>query len=251
MTPDAINACAALVDRGDPDRFLAAMAAPVVQRGPLFVLYAFNLELARAPWVTREAIIAQMRLQFWRDVVALEEPKAHEVADPLQVLIRDGLPVGPLNAMIDAREAEIGTSAPFEDEAALWRYLEGTAGALMEASVQALGGPQSDAARSLGTAQGLANYLLAIPALEAAGRHPLPDGRPESLVSLARQARARLNAARPALRQLPRAALMAAWRADALLAQVEKAPQTVAQGLLGQSEFARRGSLLMRKLSGF
>ena len=64
-----LAACAAMVARGDPDRFLAVMAAPVTVRARLLPLYAFNLEVARAPWVTDEALIAEMRLQWWRDVV--------------------------------------------------------------------------------------------------------------------------------------------------------------------------------------
>ena len=64
-----VAACAELVQRGDPDRFLAVMAAPVGVRAQLLPLYAFNLEVARAPWVTQEPLIAEMRLQWWRDVV--------------------------------------------------------------------------------------------------------------------------------------------------------------------------------------
>ena len=72
MTFDAdLNACAAMVERADPWRFRAAMAAPVETRKLLFPLYAFNVEVARAPWVTQETMIAEMRLQWWRD--ALEE----------------------------------------------------------------------------------------------------------------------------------------------------------------------------------
>ena len=84
---DDLTACAQLVERGDPDRFAAAMAAPVRARAVLFPLYAFNLEVARAPWLTQESMIAEMRLQWWRD--ALEEIRAgglvrrHEVVTPL------------------------------------------------------------------------------------------------------------------------------------------------------------------------
>ncbi|MCA3454148.1 MAG: squalene/phytoene synthase family protein, partial [Rhodobacter sp.] len=87
-----VAACAALVQRGDPDRFMAVMAAPVAARAPLLVLYAFNLEVARAPWVTQEAMIAEMRLQWWRDTVAaMAGPgpvRAHEVATPLAEVVR-------------------------------------------------------------------------------------------------------------------------------------------------------------------
>lgn len=263
----ALAACAALVEHGDPDRFLAAMAAPRPARAPLLVLAAFNLELARAPWVTREPLIARMRLQFWRDVLAGEESAAHEVAGPVRALaIERALDPALLAAMIDAREAEIGVRAPFADEAALWAYLEGGAGALLALSVQALGGPKSGpesgpesgpvsaAVRGLGAAQGLANYLMAIPALEGAGRQPLPDGRPEAVAALARAGLVRIDAARTDLRALPkpaRPALLAAWRARAILAQAAARPGAVAAGDLGQSEFARRGSLLWRAWVGW
>ena len=248
MDKDAINACAALVERGDPDRFLAAMAAPVAARGALFVLYAFNLELARAPWVTAEPLIARMRLQFWRDVVALEEHKAHAVAAPLQGLIQGGLPVAPLNAMIEAREAEVGAQAPFAEAAALWAYLEGTAGALMQASVLALGGLESAAARDFGAAQGLANYLMAVPALTAAGKRALPGDAP--VAALARGGLERLSAARSGLIGLPRAALLAGWMAEPVLRIAAAQPERVAAGTLAPSEFSRRGRLLWQSWRG-
>ena len=249
MTPlpaDQVNACAALVQRGDPDRFLAAMAAPAAARGALFTLYAVNLELARAPWVTQEPLIARMRLQFWRDVLAMGEPHAHEVATPLQTLLRAGLPAAPLADMIDAREVEIGTTAPFADTAALWDSLEGTAGGRVRAASLALGGPDNGAARDLGAAQGLANYLLAVPALTAAGRRALPD--PGAVADLAREGLDRLARARSGLGALPKGARLAAWRVNPLLRQALRAPGRVAAGTLAQSEFARRGGLLCKSL---
>ena len=48
------EACAAIVEKADPDRFLSAMTAPPEGRALLFPLYAFNAEVARAPWVTSE-----------------------------------------------------------------------------------------------------------------------------------------------------------------------------------------------------
>ncbi len=38
------------VKTGDPDRYMATMAAKPPDREKLLVLYAFNLEIARAPW---------------------------------------------------------------------------------------------------------------------------------------------------------------------------------------------------------
>ena len=50
---DDMNACAQIVEKGDPARFRTVMAAPVEARLKLFPLYAFNVEVARAPYVTQ------------------------------------------------------------------------------------------------------------------------------------------------------------------------------------------------------
>ena len=112
----SLQACADLVERGDPDRFAAVMAAPMPLRARLWPLYAFNLEIARAPWVTKEPMIAEMRLQWWRDVVAESAPRAHEVAGPLQGLIGvAGLDVAVLDRMAAARVWDV-YEEPFEDQ---------------------------------------------------------------------------------------------------------------------------------------
>jgi phytoene/squalene synthetase len=173
-------ACAELVRKGDPDRFLAAMLAPMPARGYLFALHAFNLEIARAPWMSSEPMIAEMRLQWWRDV--LEEcfdgqpARRHEVAEPLVDTIRaTGLSRRPLDAMIDARRRDIAKNPMTPDEA--FAYADDTAGNLMTLAVKALGveGEARHAARFLGQAQGTANFGKSLPRLYAAGWRAL-DG---------------------------------------------------------------------------
>jgi phytoene/squalene synthetase len=254
----SVDACAALVERGDPDRFAAAMAAPVAARGRLFVLYAFNLEVARAPWVTKEPMIAEMRLQWWRDVVAEagagKPARAHEVAGPLAGLIREaGLPVAVLDRLAEARRWDVYRD-PFEDRAALDAYLEDTGGGLMWLAGLALGaGAAAEGAlRALGWASGLAAFLRAVPELEARGRVPLVDGRPEAVAALAHEGLARIAAVRGGLRRLgaARAATIAAWQAEGLLRLAAAEPGRVAQGTLSLSEFGRRFGLLRAGLRG-
>ena len=60
---------ARLVERGDPERWRTAMTAPP-RRAGLMALYAFNLEIARAPWVASEPMLAEIRLRWWRDALA-------------------------------------------------------------------------------------------------------------------------------------------------------------------------------------
>lgn len=248
-------ACAALVERGDPDRFAALMAAPPAARAPLAVLYAFNLEVARAPWVSKEPMIGEMRLQFWRDVVA-DAPegriRAHEVAGPLAELIRaKGLPGDLLDGIVAARRHDLYPE-PFDDQAALDAYLEDTAAGLMWASALALGAPAKAEAlvRAWGWAAGLVAYLRAVPELEARGRLPLVDGRAEAVAALARRALARLDGYGAGPKGLAAAALLPAWQTRALLHQIATEPQRVAEGSVGLSDFSRRWRLVKAAFVG-
>lgn len=170
-----LSACAALVRRHDPDRFLAALFAPAARREALFTLYAFNHELARAREVTREPTLALIRLQWWREVVEGVR-KRHEVAAPLSDAIAQGLLVPEdLLGMIEGREAEAEPAIP--DRAAWRAYLAATAGGVMAAAGRALGaeGAMLARLRVLGTAHGVAGQLRNVPALARAGRVLLPE----------------------------------------------------------------------------
>lgn len=252
----SIDACAALVARADPDRFLAAMSAPPAARAMLFPLYAFNVEVARAPWVTEEPMIAEMRLQWWRDaveeIVAGKPPRAHEVVGPLaQVIRRHDLPVALFDQLVAARRWDI-YKEPFEDEDHFDEHVDRTAGHLLWLSCLALGADAvlEGPVREIGRAAGVANWLIAVPALEARGRVPLIDGRPEGIRVLAQMALKRLQAARGADFGTTVPALRACWRAPAILRQAARDPARVAAGALGTSEFRRRGSLVVKTALG-
>lgn len=223
------------------------MAAPLRARRVMFALFAFNLEIARAPWVTDEPMLAEMRLQWWRDVVTGDTAPAHDAAGPLRRLIQeDGLPPALLLQAIDARRWDI-RRAPFADWPAFDAHLDASSGALFGAGAAALGAsPDDPALRDVAWAGGLARWLLAVPELEARGRLPLPDGRPEAVRDLARRGLARLARARGARFGAATPLLRACWQAGPILRQAANAPERVAAGALGQSEFARRAGLLWR-----
>lgn len=253
-----IQACAALVERGDPDRFAATMAAPPKARENLFPLYAFNLEVARAPWVTTEPLIAEMRLQWWRDVVAAPASGAalaHEVAGPLHHVIHTkNLPVATLDKLVAARRWDIGQN-PFLTIDDLSDYLENTGAALMWLAAKALNAPDTaeQTARQAGWATALANYLRAVPDLTQRGRVPLPDASQQAIATLARTGLDRLTAAQKGRANIPRhaaAALFPAWQTRALLSRAATDPAAVGEGRLQQSEFAKRGGLAWRGLTG-
>ncbi|MEI6100030.1 MAG: squalene/phytoene synthase family protein, partial [Alphaproteobacteria bacterium] len=162
-----LQACAALVERADPDRFAATMAAPPAARAALWPLYAFNIEVARAPWVTNEPLIAEMRLQFWRDTLTAPSPRAHEVAGPLHALCVQTRGLGDLlDQVIVARRHDI-TREAFVNATAFDAYIEDTSATLLWAAALTLQAPPAaeTAFRALGWATGLASYLRAVPAL--------------------------------------------------------------------------------------
>ena len=251
-----VTACAALVERGDPDRFIAVMAAPAHARALLFPLYAFNLEVARAPWVTEEPLIAEMRLQWWRDVIenaASGVARAHEVAGPLHSLIRDvGLPVEVMDRLIAARCWDIHRD-PHPDLGALESYIEHTGAGLMWLAARALGAPDAaeSAVRAFGWASAAAGYLRAVPDLLARGRRPLPEGVPPE--DIARIGLDRLRKARAERGTIPRSAtpaLLVGWQAAGLLRLAAAEPSRIGTGQLALSEFVRRGGLIRAALTG-
>lgn len=231
----SFEACARLVERGDPVRFRATMAVPVAARRVLFPLYAFNLEVARAPWVTKEAMIAEMRLQWWRDVlgeIAAGGPvRSHEVTDALAEVL-DPQGARDLDALIDVRRWDIYKDA-FADQAHFDRYIDGTAGALMGTAARLLGDADATVVADYAYGTGVANFLRAIPALENEGRRPLVDGTVDGVRDLAQSALQRLDRARArhaAVSSGAGAALLAGWQARPVLARAARDPQSVAAG---------------------
>ena len=101
-----------LVRSADRDRFLAALFAPEPARTDLLALLAFDHELARTRLVTREPMLARIRLEWWREAVAeaagTAKPRAQPIVESLSEMVRRrGLAPKRLLALIDAREEEI------------------------------------------------------------------------------------------------------------------------------------------------
>lgn len=246
----SVAACAALVERGDPDRFRAVMAAPVAARAVLFPLYAFNLEVARAPWVTAEPLIAEMRLQWWRD--ALDEiaqggpVRRHEVTGPLAEVVSPQM-AATLTRLVEARREDIGPGA--QEAGAMVRYLRATGGTLTEVAGRALGAPSSevDALQTHGMASAMANWLQALPTLRAAGKRPFGADTPTALQDLADQGLAALRRG-PRLSRAGRIAALAGWSARAVLTQAQRHPDRILAGQVRSGPVATSARLIWARL---
>jgi phytoene synthase len=133
----------ARIRRLDPDRWLASrFIADPQRRAEVVAIYAVNDELARIGETVTQPLIGEIRLAWWRDRIedlfsgrpVPAQPTLQALAAPIQ----DGrLPQSLFEALIEARHLDLD-AAPFADSAALARYLDGTAGAVMGLAARAL-----------------------------------------------------------------------------------------------------------------
>src|SRR3954447_14801823 len=81
----------AIVRRHDRDRYQTALFAPSDRREALFALYAFNYEVARVRETVTQPMLGQIRLQWWREVIAASyagaPARGHEIVQPLVTTI--------------------------------------------------------------------------------------------------------------------------------------------------------------------
>lgn len=138
------------VRAADRDRFLAVLFAPEPVRRGLLALLAFDHELSRTRTVTREPMLARIRLEWWREAAAEAAgdavPRAQPTVESLsETARRHNLGVERLTALIDAREEEI--DGPLDVVRA------GHALADLELEVLGVGDPATrDAARAIAAA---------------------------------------------------------------------------------------------------
>jgi phytoene synthase len=137
--------------RLDPERWLSSrFIGDPAARADAIAIYAFDYELARAPKVASNALMGEIRLTWWREV--LDEVfegrpvRQHPTAQALAAAIgRHSLPREPLESMIDARYRELDP-APMNLADAL-EWARGSAGGAARAVALILD-PTADLARA-------------------------------------------------------------------------------------------------------
>ena len=183
-TAPTTETVAASARAGEPDRYLAALLAPPAARDGLLALAAFSAELGRiGQLVTREPMMGEIRLQWWRDALRLGdsgERTGNPVADALrEAMLRHALPAPLLLGMIDARASDLQPE-PFSSEDALAAYLTDSEAAPFTLAAHVLGEPAparpdlEAAGTAAGHAYGLVRLLLGLPHALARGSSPLP-----------------------------------------------------------------------------
>lgn len=165
----------------DRDRYLACLLTPAVKRDAVAALYAFNAEIARIRDLVREPLPGEVRLQYWRDLLAGAAHGSTE-ANPIAAALLDTiqqyrLPLTALTAMIEARLFDLYDD-PMETTGMFEGYAGETAAALIQlASLVIDPKAAADAATTAGhagVAQAIAGSLLLMRTHRARGQLYLP-----------------------------------------------------------------------------
>ena len=165
----------------DRERYLSVLFAPADRRAALAALFLFNAETARLRDLVSEPLPGEIRLQWWRDVIAgerAEEAAQHPLAVPLlETIARYGLPTAAFDNLLEARIFDLYDD-PMPSRTDLEGYLGETASMLLQMACQVLNGaaapPTADAAGHAGVAYGIANLIRQMPAHRARGQVYVP-----------------------------------------------------------------------------
>src|SRR5262249_2257326 len=139
---------------------------PAPYRDALYALYAFNVELMQARDRARGAAAREIRLQWWREVVAGDrrgEAMANPVAASLlNTIEHHRLPVSTLLARVGARRFDL-YDEPMQTIAELEDYARNTASSLFEMAARVLGVDAAAVAHPAGLAYAVTGVMAALP----------------------------------------------------------------------------------------
>lgn len=156
------------VRAADHDRYVSALYAPADRRDALFSLYAFNAEIAGVRDRIHEPLPGEVRLQWWRDVIAAEgEVTGNPLADALKAAISvHRLPKPAFDNMLEARIFDLYDD-PMPSRTDLEGYCGETAAALIQLAAMVLDPLEAprfaELAGRAGCAQAMTGLLLLLP----------------------------------------------------------------------------------------
>lgn len=112
-----LSYCGELVRCNDRDRFLQSMFFPADIREDLWVLFAFNHEIAKTREVVSDSNLGLIRLQWWRDEIKKIYDQGavtdHEILKPLSTAIKKyNLPREHFDKLLYAREFDLEDVLP-------------------------------------------------------------------------------------------------------------------------------------------
>jgi phytoene synthase len=171
----AAGHCAEVVRTGDFARYASTLFVPAPERRALLALYAFNVEICRVHALVSQPLPGEIRLQWWRDMLAGKDHggvEGNPIAAELLLAIRSyRLPVERLSRLIEEHQFDLYND-PMPTMAALEGYINDTSSALFSLAAAVMGPPSGEVehlARHAGLAQGIVQVMASLP-LDASQR---------------------------------------------------------------------------------
>jgi phytoene synthase len=169
------------VRAADHDRYLSALYAPGDRRAALFALYAFNAEIAGVRDRIHEPLPGEVRLQWWRDVIAADDPAAasgHPLAEALtRAITAYNLPRPAFDNYLETRIFDLYDD-PMPSRTDLEGYCGETASVLIQLSAMVLDQEAAagfaELAGRAGCAQAMTGLLLLLPLHRSRGQCFVP-----------------------------------------------------------------------------
>ena len=240
---DDIEFCASLLKESDPSRFRSIMAAPEKLRPYYFVIFALNVEVSKAPYLTNEPLIAEIRLQWWLDVldeiIGEKAVRKHAVATPLSKCIGKSHAME-LKKFVLARKWDIHFNG-FDSLNELKKYLYETTGILFQVAAGRNVVTKDKYFHDACMAIALANYLAATPELKRAGKLPFAGLSPIEIGEQCRIAIANLKTAKSHMENFTeqeRWVLFTGWKSEKILTKIFRNPENL-ESIISQLEKQR------------
>ncbi len=240
---DDIEFCASLLKESDPSRFRSIMAAPEKLRPYYFVIFALNVEVSKAPYLTKEPLIAEIRLQWWLDVldeiIGEKAVRKHAVATPLSKCIGKSH-ARELKKFVLARKWDIHFNG-FDSLTELKKYLYETTGILFQVAAGRNVVTKDKYFHDACMAIALANYLAATPELKRAGKLPFAGLSPIEVGEQCRIAIANLKTAKSNMENFTereRWVLFTGWKSEKILTKIFRNPENL-ESIISQLEKQR------------
>ncbi|MCK5933142.1 MAG: phytoene/squalene synthase family protein [Fulvimarina manganoxydans] len=179
-TQDERNALFSFLEREDRDRSLSLPFVPADRRTALAALYAFNAETARIRDLVSQPMPGEIRLQWWRDLIAsgASGGSGHPTGDALlETISHYDLPRSAFDRFLEARIFDLYDD-PMSSRTAFEAYAGETQSTLIMLAAMVLSRPDagqiSDAAGHAGVAQTVGAVIRALPLHRRRGQIYVP-----------------------------------------------------------------------------
>ncbi len=180
MADPNVSAALEILRSIDPERYLTCLYLPENVRGDVASIYTFDAEIRRIPDLVSEPLPGEIRMQWWRDLVASKTVPTDAgplAANLMDTIIRNELPFETFINYLEARTFDLYHD-PMPDTGTYEGYLGETVSTMMQMAALCVGNDRTpelaEACGHAGMAIGTIRLLSRLAIDRNFGKCPLP-----------------------------------------------------------------------------